>query len=555
LISLALRPYQREAIAAVREAWGRGIRRPAVVLPTGAGKTVVFSHLVREMRDLGVRSVIFAHRDELIEQAAAKLRAVAPDLRIGIYKAARREIRRRDAVVASVQSLTRPERRAELAAAGLRLVIVDEAHHAVANTYMEALRALDAFSDDPLTGAYALGVTATLARSDRVALGQVWQEVVYRRSILDMIKDGYLVNAKGIRVRIEGLDLSRVARSRGDFRDGALGEAMSAALAPKAIVRAWHEHASGRPTIAFTPTVAFAHELSDAFSAEGVRSAVVEGGMPLGERRAVLAAYARGELDVVCNCAVLTEGYDAPWCSCVLIARPTNSGALYVQMAGRGLRPYPGKGDALILDVVGATGRHRLASLVDLVGADRVEALPPDLAEYDELDLLGLDERGEGAGWGDEQRHDGPLTHEVVDLFGTRRQAWLRTRRGVWFLSNDRWVTFLAPGSEPGKYHVARTPAKGQGGEFVAHDVDLDMAMTWGEQSVSEFGAVSTSKGAAWRASAPTQGQLNALRGMGQAWDGLATRGEVSDLISIQVGTWKLDGMPCVQTVTERGYW
>jgi superfamily II DNA or RNA helicase len=554
MISIDLRPYQREAVEAVREGWGRGVRRVAAVLPTGAGKTVVFSHIIREMRERGVRSLVLAHRDELIEQAVSKLHAVAPELRVGVWKAARREVRGRDVVVASVQSLRTPERRAELAAAGLRLVVVDEAHHAVARTYVDALTALGAFDDDPMSGAYALGVTATLARSDRVALGDVWQEVVYRRSILGMIRDGHLVNAKGVRVRVEGLDLASVAQSRGDYRDGALGEAMSAALAPKAITRAWLEHAAGRPTIAFTPTVAFAHELAEAMGAEGVRAAVVQGDMSIRDRRQVLADFARGDLDVVCNCAVLTEGYDAPWCSCVLIARPTRHAGLYIQMAGRGLRPAPGKRDALILDVVGATGRHRLASLVDLAGADREKPLPDDLAEYDELDLLGLDEGGDGPAR-ETERVDGPLVAEVVDLFGTRREAWLRTRRGVWFLSNDRWVVFLTPASEPGRYNVARSPARGSGGEFVQTDVDLDMAMSWGEQAVSEFGAVSTSKGAKWRNALPSEGQRSMLVRMGIATDEFMTRGQASDLISIQMATWKLDQMACVATVNERGYW
>src|SRR6185369_9161438 len=157
--TLNLRDYQREAVGAVRQAWAEGVRRPAIVLPTGAGKTVVFAHIGAIMYERGVRSLILAHRDELIEQAAAKVRAVAPGLRVGIVKAERREIRGRDIVVASVQSLARQARRDEVAAAGLRLVIVDEAHHAVADTYMAVLRDLGCFETDPLAGAYALGVT------------------------------------------------------------------------------------------------------------------------------------------------------------------------------------------------------------------------------------------------------------------------------------------------------------------------------------------------------------------------------------------------------------
>ena len=220
-------------------------------------------------------------------------------------------------------------------------------------------------------------------------------------------------------------------------------------------------------------------------------------------------------------------------------------------MAGRALRPHPGKQDALILDVVGVTGRHKLASVVDLVGADRVEKLPDDLACYDELDLLGLTEPGGGAL--DEPRVDGPLSHEIVDLFGTSRQAWLRTRRGVWFLSAGDRLVFLTPGVEPGVYSVARCPTRGQGGEFLQEGLDLSMAMSWGEQYAAEA-ATLTRRGAGWRAQAPSQGQLNVAYSMGLSVDGM-TRGELSDAISTVIASQRVDPMPAVARVTEGGYW
>lgn len=550
---LKLRDYQSAAIDATRRAWAGGVRRAAVVLPTGAGKTVVFAHIAAIMHERGIRTLVLAHRDELINQAAAKLRAVAPDLRVGVVRGDRREIRGRDVVVASVQSLTRQARRDELARAGIRLVIVDEAHHAVANTYMNVLRDLGCFDEDPMTGAYALGVTATLGRSDRIALGQVWQEVVYRRDIVEMIREGHLVNARGVRVRVDGLDLAAVRRRHGDFADAALAEAMHAALAPKAVARAYVEHAADRQGILFAPTVEMAHEMAEALRGEGIAAAGIDGGMALGDRRRVLAEFARGDARVVCNCMVLTEGFDAPWCSAVVIARPTSSAPLYVQMAGRALRPHPGKRDALILDVVGVTGRHKLASVVDLMGADRVEKLPDDLAEYDEIDLLGLDDAAEsGSGPPVTAGADGPLVSEIVDLFGTRRQAWLRTARGVWFLSAGDNLVFLSPG-DVGRYRVARCPAKVSGGEFLREDLDLDMAMSWGEQYAAEAVAL-TRRGAAWRKQSPSQGQVNIAHAMGlQAAD--VSRGELSDAISVVVASRRIDPMPCVVSVSEKSYW
>lgn len=554
---LALRDYQSAAIDATRQAWAAGVRRPAVVLPTGAGKTVVFAHLAAVMYPRGVRTLVLAHRDELIEQAAAKLRAVAPTLRIGIVKGTRREIRGRDVIVASVQSLARQVRRDELARAGIRLVIIDEAHHAVANTYMNVLRDLGCFDEDPLIGAYALGVTATLGRTDRVALGQVWQDVVYKRDIVEMIRDGYLVNAKGVRVRVDGLDLAAVRRRHGDYADAALAEAMHAALAPKAVARAYVEHAADRQGVLFAPTVEMAHEMAEALRSEGVPAVGIDGGMAVGDRRRMLADFARGDVQVMCNCMILTEGWDAPWCSAVVIARPTSSAPLYVQMAGRALRPHPGKRDALVLDVVGVTGKHKLASVVDLMGADRVEDLPDDLAEYDEIDLLGLDDARAEAGSGgqfDEHRVDGPLVSEIVDLFGTRRQAWLRSQRGVWFLSAGDNLIFLAPSAEIGRYSVARCPARSAGGEWLREDVDLDMAMSWGEQYAAEA-ATLTRRGAAWRTREPSQGQINVAHQIGLPVPPGTTRGELSDAISTAMASQRLDPMPCVASVSQKGYW
>lgn len=553
---LKLRDYQAEAITKIRRAWATGTRRVAVVLPTGAGKTVIFAHLAAIMHELGVKTLVLAHRDELIAQAAAKLRAVAPDLRVGVVKGDREEIRHRDVIVASVQTLARQTRRDRLARAGIRLVIVDECHHAVANTYMAVLRDLGCFADGGLeVGAAALGVTATLGRTDRIALGQVWQEVAYRVDILEMIRKGYLVNAKGVRVRVEGLDLSAVRRRAGDWADNALAGAMEAALAPKAVARAYVEHAQDRQGLLFAPTVALAYEMAEALASEGIRAVGIDGAMALSDRRRILAEFARGDVQVVSNCLVLTEGFDAPWCSAVVIARPTSSAPLYIQMAGRALRPHPGKRDALIMDVVGVTGRHRLASVVDLAGADRVEKLPDGLAEYDEIDLLGLEEeRGDGSGTGFAPPvADGPLVSEIVDLFGTRRQAWLRTARGVWFLSAGDRIVFLTPGAEAGRYAVARCPSKGQGGEFLRQDVDLDMAMSWGEQYAAEAGTL-VRRSANWRKGAPSQPQLNIAAQLQLPTEGL-TRGELSDAISTVFATQRLDGMPCVASVTEGGYW
>jgi hypothetical protein len=262
-------------------------------------------------------------------------------------------------------------------------------------------------------------------------------------------------------------------------------------------------------------------------------------------------------VQVVCNCAVLTEGFDAPWCSAVVIARPTSSAPLFVQMAGRALRPHPGKRDAMIIDVVGVTGRHRLASVVDLGGAERVEKLDAELAAYaegDEIDLLGLLDPASARDRHEEWRgEDGVLHSEIVDLFGQSRQAWLRTARGVWFLSAGDKLIFLAPEADPGRYAVARCEQHKAGGQYLQRDVDLDMAMSWGEQYAAES-VVLTRRGAGWRKQAPSQQQLVMAARIDVSSEG-RSRGELSDAISTRLATDRLDAMPAVRTVNDRGYW
>lgn len=560
-MTVQLRDYQIECIDAIRSAHMRGIRRPAIVLPTGAGKTTVFGKYGADLARLDCRVVAMAHRDELIEQAASRFRRLAPDLRVGIFQASRREVRGRDIVIASVQTLARANRRAELAAAGFGLAIVDEAHHATASTYMETLKALGCFGEDPTRGAYALGVTATMGRSDRVALGQVWEEVVYARGIVQMIREGYLVPVKGVRVRVAGLDLRSVKRTGGDFAEGALAEAMHEAMAPAAIARAYVEHAKGELAVLFAPTVAFAYECAGALRELGVRAVGVDGTTDKADRRRILAEHSRGEIEVVCNCSVLTEGWDAPWCSVAIIARPTQATGLYVQMAGRVLRPAPGKERALIIDVVGVASRHRLASLVDLGGTDRTEKLDADLAAYEpdaEVDLLGLlepEKRGTGSA-PIKPGLDGDLTSELIELFGASARVWLRTPRGVWFIPAGDDLIFLAPDLERGRYLVGSVPQDGGAGHAVTSaPTDLETAMTAGERHAAGLAVgVLNKRGAAWRDTPPTPGQVGRAKRLHLPTDGLS-KGEISDAISVALAGQRIDFMPCVATVSEGGYW
>lgn len=372
---VTLRDYQDDAVTAVANAVERdGIRRAMIVLPTGGGKTLVFGELARGWLADGLgRVLVLAHRDELLTQAVAKLSMMVPRHLIGMVKA---EQNNADApvVVASVQTLARPHRLAQVGRFGL--VIVDEAHHVAAESYVDILTMLGAFEHG---GPVVVGVTATPKRGDGMALDGVFQEIVYQKTYTDLMAARYLTP-----VVSQAFDLipapTSVSRGiDGDFSEGALGRLMLGANAPDKIVQAWQEYAQGRKTLVFTPLVSVAKAVAVAFQTANVPAAWVSGAQPMKERRQALADLATGRIQVIANAMVLTEGFDEPSVSCVVIGRPTMNESLYIQMVGRGTRLHPesGKKDCLVLDMVGCVDQLQLDAIVELGGRGKASSSKP----------------------------------------------------------------------------------------------------------------------------------------------------------------------------------
>lgn len=371
---LTPRPYQEHAIAQLDDAERRGVNRPLVVHPTGTGKTVTFSHWLARRAALG-RGLVLVNREELADQAVDKLNMVAPELGVGVVKAERNEV---DAqlIVGSVPTLQHDARMAALLAAGpIETVVVDEAHHAPAPSWTKVLTALGSFSPyGPMTA----GFTATPERDGKPLT--VWQEVVAYMSIREAIygdrrkgeEGGYLVPILPAQTIETKMDLGRVRKTGGDYSEGDLGEELEGSGAVDQIADGIKEHASDRKGVVFTPTIRTAELVAEALRARGIAAEAVSGNTPKEERKAILRRLKSGETQYVTNCAVLTEGFDEPSISCIVVARPTKFHGLYVQMIGRGTRLHPGKTDLLILDVVGASTRHELITRVDL------DDLPPD---------------------------------------------------------------------------------------------------------------------------------------------------------------------------------
>jgi superfamily II DNA or RNA helicase len=513
---LPLRPYQAQALDAIAEAEKRGVRRQLIVLPTGSGKTVCFAHLVSRRPG---RALVLAHRDELISQAAGKLAEVGGSLDIGIVKAQQDETDAR-VVVASIQTLVQPSR---LERAGrFQTVIVDEAHHAVAATYLEVLGGLGCLAEDgPLTA----GFTATAGRGDGVGLGHVWQEITYQRGIIQMMAEGYLCDVTAEAIGSD-FDLGNVQVRAGDYTDSSLGAELERSDALKAAARAYKHYAPERRGVAFTPTIATAHALAAELCAVGIRAEAVDGKMHIDDRRAVLRRLHRGETQVVSNAQVLTEGWDEPAVSCCLMLRPTKSAPAFVQMAGRILRPClevrPPKENALILDVVGAT-QHGLCTIADLAG------LPPGSVKPGKS-LMEADEEHQAS----EQRKIAVAAQRTrhVELLRRSDLRWLEAEGGWVLPAGSDQVMLLVPAGEE-TWNVWRSVKHQSPVLESGKPLTLDWARGVGEEVARAQGGKLAEAHAGWRSRLPSDAQIGALTrmGYGDKLNGI-TRGGAADLMT-----------------------
>lgn len=545
---LHLRDYQTECLTAVWDAWANGMQRPSVVLPTGSGKTVIFSHLaeqfirVKQEADQPHRVMILVHRDELADQAVAKVKAVAPHLTVGKVKAESDDIHA-DVMVCSVQTLARGSRMFRLQAAswpegrGIGLVIVDEAHHAAADSYQRILQSMGCFTGIPgndgyHSGTYCLGVTATMARGDGVGLGDTWEDVVFLRSVLWMISRNYLTDVRGMAVDLEYLNLNGVKRSGGDYQSKALGEAILAANGHRHVARAVQVYAPDRRPIVFLPDVASAYATAEELRSTGTSAAVIDGKTRREDRLRIYQQYREGAIRALVNCMVLTEGADFPWADCIVNARPTTNPTLYIQMIGRGLRPWPGKTDCLVLDVTGSGGK--ISTLVDLAPGEvtsiRESESLADAAVRTEEEANTVVKAGSVAF---------DLRHRDLDLFASSSQAWLRTAAGVMFIpTGDAWV-FLWPGSD-GDWDVCSAPRHGKW-ERLHTGMQLGTAMAWAETEADDRMAFNTSRDARWRKGRAEPRQIAHARSWRVEIPGDPRKGALSDAVSIVQASQKFD--------------
>jgi superfamily II DNA or RNA helicase len=391
-----LRPYQNDAVARVEAEW-RDHKSTLLVMPTGCGKTVTFAEIIR--RSFPRRALILAHREELVFQARDKVKAMTGwrvDVEMGDSRAEMACMFGGPRVVVSTiqTQASGGDGGGRMSRFDPRLfgvVVVDEGHHSTSKSYRKVL---DWYLQNDQVR--ILGVTATPDRADEEALGQVYETVALDYEIQDAIQDGWLVPITQQMVNVEGLDFSHCRTTAGDLNGADLAKVMEYEENLHRVVSPAIEIAGNRRTLVFAASVDHAERMAELFNRHRPGMATwVCGKTPKDERRKINEAFRSGEIQIVCNCGIYTEGADFPAVEIVIMARPTKSRSLYAQMAGRGTRPaesiahelnnHPSaearralieaseKPGCLIVDFVGNSGKHKLCTSVDILGGKCTE--------------------------------------------------------------------------------------------------------------------------------------------------------------------------------------
>ena len=354
---IELRPYQAEAKDAILREWSEGRKRTLLVLPTGCGKTIVFAGVAQDQVERGGRVLILAHRGELLDQAAEKIRLVT-GMDCAYEKAELSALNSPLPItVGSVQTLCQEKRLQRFSPDHYSAVIVDEAHHCLSDSYK---RVLEYFAD-----ANVLGVTATPDRGDKRELGSFFDSQAYEYSINRAVREHYLTPVRAEMIPLE-MNLSAVSLSHGDYSADEIGFALEPYL--RQIAHELTEKCADRKTVVFLPLIATSRKFCQMLNDMGLCAAEVNGYSP--DRAEILRDFEAGRFSVLCNSMLLTEGWDCPAVDCIVVLRPTRVRSLYQQMVGRGMRLSPGKKELLLLDFLWLTERHDLCRPSSLISKD-----------------------------------------------------------------------------------------------------------------------------------------------------------------------------------------
>ncbi len=342
---IELRQYQLDAVQRIRDEIRRGKRAILLAAPTGSGKTVIGAHILHSANQRDRKNLFIAHRRELIHQASNKLKAFGLDH--GIMMSDEPMSALAETQVASIQTfVSRVVKRNRISAPSADVVMVDECHHATANSY---LHLKEIYPD-----AIFIGLTATPCRTDGRGLGKFFDCLIEVATPQELIDLGYLVDTKIVAPRLP--DLRGLRTVRGDYEEAELAKRMTPMIGD--LVDDWKHFASTRSTLVFAVTVAHSVWIKERFENAGITCEHVDAQTPMEKRDRIFDDFHEGKIQVLTNVGIATEGTDLPIASCAILARPTKSYGLYLQMTGRICRPHAGKKDALIIDHSGAVYAH-----------------------------------------------------------------------------------------------------------------------------------------------------------------------------------------------------
>lgn len=540
-------------------------------LATGSGKTVIFTQLIDRVKPsspTAIQTLILVHRRELVEQAARHCANAYPAKSIDIEMGNLHASGNADITVASVRSLNSVDRMMKFNPDFYKLILVDEAHHIVASSYMDVLRHFRVVEGDKeLHSPVLVGVSATLSRFDGLRLSDAIDHVVYHKDYVDMIGEKWLSDVIFTTVQSKA-DISRVkTASSGDFQTSDLSKAVNTEQTNKITVQAWRHSAEGRKsTLVFCVDLDHLDGLTDEFRFQGIDARYITGNTSKTTRGERLDAFKNGDFPVLLNCGVFTEGTDIPNIDCVLLARPTRSRNLLVQMIGRGMRLHPGKDNCHIIDMV-ASLESGIVTTPTLFGLDPAtlikEANMDDMNKFREepsLEHLNQGQPSESADLSQEVTftHYDSVWDLIDDTSGERHIrgmspfSWVRVDQDRYILSSSSgsYLTIeLNPDGSP-KYHAVvtrRLAASAEGTkrlkspymrpqQIATAETFSDIVRAADTFAQEKFVRQIVSHAASWRNASASEGQLKFLNNFRKPSNQLQwhdiTRGKAGDMIT-----------------------
>jgi superfamily II DNA or RNA helicase len=551
-----LRPYQQAAVQAITSAWQKGLTAPLAALATGGGKTTIACDLaVSHIDPATQRILVIAHTGELIRQFADRLRNqfngrldcmfVEPGQMfvpgLGLIDQHTKDHNAR-VVVATRQSLHEKSIKKLLTHGAIDLLIIDEAHHATLdNTYGAIVDVLKHKNPD----LKILGLTATPKRTDKKALGTIFDDIVYTWLIPDGIDNGHLSPVTRIKVFTD-VQLSDVKNTAGDYNKKRLISVLKTANWLDLAVDAFLKHiGQKRPTLAFLPAVDMSRDFAQQLRTHGIKAAHLDGTTEKTARRQTLADYAQGKLQVISNMSVLTEGYDAPRTSAIFLARPTRSPVLFTQILGRGLRPFPGKSDCLLVDLspedtkalqqgtlMGKMVTCAQCKIDFVSGSDRCPhcGTPTPQKLTDTSSLKGV------SPFPDKKPVGQDLLNIKTSIFDDAFAAWYIDSDGFLSCARSEQATFvivppLGDGQYPTCYHLLDVE-RNKTIKNITRNEDLASLLADAEGHLDRTNANLTDKSKSWRSRPASQRQIQFLDSLGAMFSDDISKGKAAQLIT-----------------------